>query len=117
MIALIGDGSAIYTCQALWTAAHQRVGVIFVILNNRSYRILKQRLHALRGHAAQTDIYVGMDLLDPQIDFVGLARCFGIAAERTSTIAETIDALKKALDTGQPMLIDVTMDRAFRPLS
>jgi benzoylformate decarboxylase len=117
VIALIGDGSAMYTCQALWTAAHERTGVIFVILNNKSYRILKQRVHTLRGHAAQTDIYVGMDLLDPQIDFVGLARCFGIAAERTSTIADTIDALKKALVNGQPMLIDVTMDRAFKPLS
>jgi benzoylformate decarboxylase len=117
VIALIGDGSAMYTCQALWTAAHERAGVIFVILNNKSYRILKQRVHTLRGHAAQTDIYVGMELLDPQIDFVGLARCFGIAAERTSTIADTIDALKKALVDGQPMLIDVTMDRAFKPLS
>ena len=116
VVALIGDGSAMYTCQALWTAAHERVGVIFVILNNRSYRILKQRVHALRGHAAQTDIYVGMDLLEPQIDFVGLARSLGIAAERTLTTTDTVDLIGKALATGEPMLIDVTMDRAFKPL-
>ena len=42
---LIGDGSAMYTCQALWTAARYRVAVTFVILNNSSYRILKQRTH------------------------------------------------------------------------
>src|SRR5713226_7260199 len=62
VVALIGDGSAMYTCQALWTAAHDRVGVVFVILNNRSYRILKQRVNAMKGFAAQTDRYVGMDL-------------------------------------------------------
>src|SRR5205807_3513812 len=82
VIGLIGDGSAMYTCQALWTAARYRIGAIFVILNNTSYRILKQRVHALRGHAAQTDIYVAMDLVDPAVDFVGLARSLGITADR-----------------------------------
>jgi len=47
VVALIGDGSAMYTCQALWTAAHDRIPVVFVILNNTSYRILKQRLVAI----------------------------------------------------------------------
>src|SRR6185437_6811066 len=82
VVALIGDGSAMYTCQALWTAAHDRVGVVFVILNNRSYRILKQRTNAMKGHAAQTDRYIGMDLTDPAIDFVAMARALGVAARR-----------------------------------
>ncbi len=116
VVALIGDGSAMYTCQALWTAAHDRVAVIFIILNNSSYRILKQRLNALRGHAAQTDVYVGMDLVDPAIDYVGLAHSLGIAAERTRTVAETIDLVGKALAAGAPMLIDVTLDRGFKPM-
>ena len=54
VLALVGDGSAMYTCQALWTAAHERIAAVFVILNNSSYRILKQRLVAQRGLAAQT---------------------------------------------------------------
>jgi benzoylformate decarboxylase len=116
VLALIGDGSAMYTCQALWTAAHDRVPVVFVILNNASYRILKQRVHALRGHAAQTDTYVGMDLIEPMIDFVGLAKSLGIAAERTRTVAETTDLIAKGLADGAPMLIDVGLDRAFKPL-
>ncbi|MBV8840333.1 MAG: thiamine pyrophosphate-binding protein, partial [Alphaproteobacteria bacterium] len=116
VVALIGDGSAMYTCQALWTAAHDRVPVIFVILNNSSYRILKQRVNALRGHAAQTDIYVGMDLTDPAIDYVGLARALGIAAERTKTVAETTDLIAKGLAGNAPLLIDVTLDRAFKPM-
>src|SRR5204863_5050095 len=93
VLGLIGDGSAMYTCQALWTAAHERVGAIFVILNNFSYRILMQRVHALRVHAAQLDRYVGMELTDPAIDFVALARALGIAAERARTVADATDLI------------------------
>jgi benzoylformate decarboxylase len=116
VVALIGDGSALYTVQALWTAAHDRIPVVFVILNNTSYRILKQRLHALRGHAEQVDTYVGMELLDPAIDFVGLARSFGVAAERARTVREATDLIGKALNDNAAMLIDVELDRAFKPM-
>jgi benzoylformate decarboxylase len=116
VVALIGDGSAMYTIQALWTAAHYRIPVIFVILNNTSYRILKQRLHALRGHAEQVDTYVGMELLDPAIDFVGLSRSLGVAAERAKTVHEATDLIAKALADNAPMLIDVELDRAFKPM-
>ncbi len=116
VLGLIGDGSAMYTCQALWTAAHYRIGAVFVILNNSSYRILKQRLHAMRGLAEQTDSYVGMELLDPQIDFVSLARSLGVAAERAKTVHETTDLIGHAFKQGEPMLIDVELDRAFKPM-
>jgi benzoylformate decarboxylase len=102
-----------YTCQALWTAAHDRVGVVFVILNNRSYRILKQRTNAMKGFAAQTDRYVGMDLTDPAIDYVGLARSLGVEAGRTTTIADTLDLLRKYLASGAPGLIEVELDRSY----
>ena len=116
VVALIGDGSAMYTCQALWTAAHHGIAVAFVILNNRSYRILKQRLHALRGHAAQTDLYVGMELTDPPIDFLALAGSMGVAAERAATVAEATDLLATAVAGEAPMLIEVELDRAFKPM-
>jgi len=116
VVALIGDGSAMYTCQALWTAAHNRIGVVFVIFNNRSYRILKQRLHAQRGHAAQADIYVGMELVDPPIDFVGLARSLGITGERAKTVHEATDLLAAGLKDGTSLVIDVELDRAFKPM-
>jgi benzoylformate decarboxylase len=111
VVGLIGDGSAMYTCQALWTAARYRLGVVFVILNNKSYRILKQRVQALRGHAAQVGTYVGMELLDPAIDFVGLARSLGIAAERAKTVHEATDLIAKGVAGNGAMLIDVEMDR------
>jgi len=116
VVALIGDGSAMYTCQALWTAAHDRIAVVFVILNNSSYRILKQRTNALKAHAAQTDRYVGMDLDDPAVDFVGLARSLGVAASRARTIEEVLAQLRDGLASDGPLLIDVAIDRSFKPV-
>jgi benzoylformate decarboxylase len=111
VVALIGDGSAMYTCQALWTAARYRLAVVWVILNNRSYRILKQRVQALRGHAEQVGQYVGMELTDPAIDFIGLAGSLGIKAERARTVHEATDLVKLGLAGNEALLIDVELDR------
>jgi benzoylformate decarboxylase len=115
VVALVGDGSAMYTCQALWTAAHYRVDVVFVLLNNASYRILKQRIHALKGFAAQADRFIAMDLDDPRIDFVGLAKSLGVRAERIEKTADVGPALGRALTTRGPTLLDVELDRSFKP--
>jgi benzoylformate decarboxylase len=114
VVALVGDGSAMYTCQALWTAAHDHIAVVFVILNNTSYRILKQRLRAQHGAAAQVDRYIGMELVDPPIDYIGLARSLGVAAERATTVHEATDLVARGLKSGAPLLIDVPIDRALR---
>jgi len=114
VIGMIGDGSAMYTCQALWTAARYKIGVTFVIFNNTSYRILKQRLFAQRGYAAQLDTYVGMELVDPAVDFVGLARSLGVAAERARTVHDATDLIGKALGGPNPTLIEVELAREFK---
>ncbi|MBV8534784.1 MAG: thiamine pyrophosphate-binding protein, partial [Alphaproteobacteria bacterium] len=116
VVAFVGDGSAMYTCQALWTAAHYRIPVVIVILNNTSYRILKQRLNNLRGHAAQQESFIGMDLIDPAIDFVGLARSLGVRAEPARTVAETVDLVRAGLSGEGPLLIDLTVERNFKPV-
>jgi benzoylformate decarboxylase len=115
VVALVGDGSAMYTIQALWTAAHQRLSVVFVILNNGAYRILKQRVHALKGLAAQHDRYVGMDLTDPRVDFPALAGSLGVAAERIEKTSEVGPALARGLARGGPVLLDIALDGAFKP--
>jgi benzoylformate decarboxylase len=114
VICLSGDGSAMYTIQGLWTAARYKIGVVFVIFNNTSYRILKQRVFAQRGYAAQLDTYVGMELNNPAIDYVGLARALGIAAERAKTVHDATDLIAKGLKAGAPMLIDVELVREFK---
>ena len=97
VVALIGDGSAMYTIQGLWTAARENLRMVFVIINNYSYRILKQRTNAMKGLAAQADLYVGMDLDRPRIDFVAVARGLGLTAQRATTLAEVRDMLEMAL--------------------
>ena len=116
VLALVGDGSAMYTCQALWTAAHERIAAVFVILNNSSYRILKQRLVAQRGLAAQVDRFVGMELTDPAIDYVNLARSLGVAAERATSVHDATDLIAKGLQSDAPLLIDVPVDRNYKPV-
>jgi benzoylformate decarboxylase len=116
VVALIGDGSAMYTVQALWTAAHDRIPVVWVIFNNTSYRILKQRLVMLRGLAEQADKFVGMELNNPAIDFVGLARSLGVAAEHAATERDVTDLIAKGLASNAPLLIEVPTDRNYKPL-
>jgi benzoylformate decarboxylase len=114
VVALVGDGSAMYTNQSLWTAAHDSIAVVYVIFNNASYRILKQRTLALKGFSFQDDRYVGMDLVKPAIDFVGMARSLGVPGERVEKTAEVTSALKRGLASGGPYLLDVRIDGGFK---
>jgi len=113
VIALVGDGSAMYTNQALWTAARESLAVVYVIFNNASYRILKQRTHALKGFSAQDDLYVGMDLDRPSIDYIGLAKSLGVPGEHVEKAGEVAKALERGLLSGGPYLIDVRLDSSF----
>ena len=110
VLALSGDGSAMYAIQALWTAAHYGRGIVAVIVNNRSYRILKQRTRALGGASAATDTYVGMDLTDPAIDFVALSEAQGVPAERVATLPDLRAALARGFAGPGPRLIEVVID-------
>jgi benzoylformate decarboxylase len=114
VVALVGDGSAMYTNQSLWTAAHYELPVVFVILNNQGYRILKQRLYAIKGVAAQEDRYIGMDLERPAIDFVGLAASLGMPGERIEKAQEVGPALARVLARPGPSLIEVVLDKSFK---
>lgn len=113
VVALVGDGSALYAIQGLWTAAHYGLAVVFVICNNGGYRILKQRTHALQSFSARDDRYIGMDLEEPAVDFVGLARSLGVPGERVEKTHEVKQVLSGALARGGPYLIDVLIDRSF----
>jgi benzoylformate decarboxylase len=109
VVAVIGDGSALYGIQALWTVAHHRLPVTYVIANNRSYRILKERLVSFRG----SDQFVGMDLRDPEIDYTGLARSMGLAARRVTDPADIAPALREAVASGAPQLVEVMVADGF----
>jgi benzoylformate decarboxylase len=95
-----------YTIQGLWTAAHLNLPVTFVIANNKGYRILKQRLLAFHGN----DKFIGMDIAAPEIDFAGLARSFGLAAERIVEPGAVRPALDAAIASRRPTLLDVVVE-------
>ena len=114
VVALIGDGSAMYTNQAFWTAAHDSIPVVYVIFNNASYRILKQRTLALKGFSAEDDRYIAMDLVNPTIDYVGLAKSLGVPGELVEKTADVGPAMKRGLASGGPYLVDARIDGSFK---
>ncbi len=116
VVVVVGDGSTMYTCQALWTAAHENLAITVVVVNNRSYRILKQRLFNTQGAAAQTDVYVGMELVNPAIDYCGLARSLGVDAVYCKTLDEVTAAIARGVASDKPLLIEVETDGTYKPV-
>ena len=107
VIAIIGDGSSMYSIQALWTAANQKLPVNYVICDNGGYRIIKERLFSFHGN----ENFIGMDFKEPAVDFVGLANSVGVPSVRVTDHDELVPALEKALlNINGPNLISVTVD-------
>lgn len=107
VVGVVGDGSAMYTIQALYTAAKYDLGAVFVIANNASYRILKQRVLALDGKSKEFGQFVAMDI--PELDFPKLAESMGMAARRVTTADDFVDTLREATQNGKPFLIDAAI--------
>ena len=116
VVATIGDGSVMYAPQALWTAAHYRLPITYVVPNNSSYAILKSGMLSLDLASAKRGIYPGMDLVSPEIDYAGLARSLGVRAERVEKPGELRDVLAACLAGPGPSLVDVAIDRGFKPM-
>ena len=116
VVGLIGEGSAMYAIQGLWTAAHYDLPAVFVVCNNAQYRILKSGLLAFGSEPAKQGKFVGMDLVHPEIDFVHLAESLGVAAERLTKPQDVGPALRQALSRNGPSLLDIPIDRSVRAL-
>jgi benzoylformate decarboxylase len=113
VVALVGDGSAVYTISALWTAAHERLPITWIILNNRSYRVLKENARRESPSTEAAERLVGVDLVDPEIDFVALARGFGVEAHRVGNPDEIRAVVPAALAAEHPVLIDLSISGAL----
>ena len=109
VVACLGDGSATYALQALWTANRYGLPVVSVILNNGGYVAVQNHLRNYGGSALARREYVGTDL--GGIDFVGLAQAFGVAAERVEDPDGLRPAFDRALAAGAPRLVEVALDR------
>jgi len=106
---MVGDGSAMYSIQALWTAAHRKLPITYVVANNRGYRIIKERLVSFR----KSDKFVGMDIRDPELDFVSLAQSFGLSAHRVTDPQDITPALRAGFASGKPNLLDIRVADGF----
>ena len=113
VVAVVGDGASMYTVQALWTAARYNIPVTYAICNNRSYRILKVNMDVyLRGmleDAERSSEYVGMDFATP-LPLAELAQAMGVAGRNVDDPAQLRPALENAIASGQPSVINVSID-------
>jgi benzoylformate decarboxylase len=107
VLAVVGDGSAMYSPQALWTAALHRLPVVFAVVDNRQYLILKRALDGRKDEAAQRGNYVGMELDDPAVDFLALAASMGVQGARVDHADDIADAVRTALDHDGPTLLEI----------
>jgi benzoylformate decarboxylase len=110
VLCVVGDGSALYSPQALWTAARWHLPVTFAVMNNGSYLVLKRFLKERDGASARSGQFVGVDLDRPDVDFVALAESFGVRARRPNTPREAAEAVAEGLASGEPSLLDVRIE-------
>ena len=112
VIGFAGNGGAMYTIQALWSAARHNVNVKLVICNNRSYRILQANIQAYwqeRG-IPKHDFPLSFDLSKPDIRFDEIARSMGVKAIRIEKPGEIAPGIKQALAYDGPFLIDLILE-------
>lgn len=115
VISIIGDGSSLYYIQALWNAARYHLPVLYIIANNTSYMILKGGLVSINGLSAKKGAFPGMDLNEPEVDYVALAKGFGIEALRVDRPEQIRPALEMALSEKRPYLLDMRINREVKP--
>ena len=116
VVAIVGDGATCYVPQSLWTLAHHDLPVTVVVLNNGGYYILKSQLLGMNQKAVKFDKWPGMDIAEPSVDFMSLARAFGVPSERAEKGSEITSAVRKAMGSGGPFLLEVPVDGTIKPM-
>jgi benzoylformate decarboxylase len=113
VIAIMGDGTAMMTVQALWTAASRKTPVVFIICNNSMYRILRVNMNVYMDQVTeQSDKpreYLGTNF-DPSFDFAAIANAFGVQSKRVEDPSEVALALQAAVAADAPYVLDVAID-------
>ncbi|UFZ02755.1 thiamine pyrophosphate-dependent enzyme [Bradyrhizobium ontarionense] len=108
VVSLVGDGAALYSPQAMWTAAHEKLPVTFVVMNNREYNVLKNFMKSQTHYlSAQANSYLAMEIDNPAVDYLALARSMGLPAKRVDRPADVAAAIEAGIASGVPNLIEV----------
>ena len=115
VVAVVGDGSSLYSIQSLWSAQRYRCGVLYVVLNNRGYAVMDRLAES--QHADGRGPWPAID----DVDYAALAHAFGCAAERVDAHGPLHDALAELVprltDQDEPFLLEVVVepDDVFEP--
>ena len=109
VLALLGDGGAMYTNQFLWTAARENLDLVAVIFSNRQYNILEVEYRRLGINEIGEKAASLFDLSRPDLDWVALAQAQGVAGSRAETCEELDASLSRALTAGGPHLIEAAL--------
>jgi len=112
VIGFTGDGGSMYTIQALWTAAHFKIGAKFVICNNQSYMLLKLNIMQYWKDQVGDPFHTfphSFELSDPVIDFAALARSMGVPAVCVDRPENVAAAVNQMLETDGPFLVDLVI--------
>ena len=111
VVCLSGDGSAMYSIQALWSAAHHQLPILFIIWANREYRVLKHNLDIYRSRydTPSNEPYPHMDLEQPIIAFVSIAKGHGVYAEKIEDPKKITSAVSQALGRRATTLLEIVV--------
>jgi acetolactate synthase I/II/III large subunit len=109
VINLQADGAGMYSLQALWTQARERLDVLTIVFSNRRYRILQGELEAVGAQAGPASEKL-FSLADPGLDWVKLANGMGVEAVKATTFEAVADAMRSALARPGPFLIEFEID-------
>lgn len=107
VVAFVGDGGALFNIQSLWTAAHLRLPLVMVVLNNAGYMAVRRGLGQFDKAAVQTDRYPGAFIHDPAVDLCQLARGFGVQAAVVNRLEALEGAVQWAFERNAPVVLDV----------
>ena len=113
VIALVGDGTALYTFQALWTMAREKLHVVSVVFNNAAYSVLNVELERVGAGAVGPKARSQLNLAGPALNFALLAQGMGVHAVRTDTAEAFTQALEYALAAPGPHLIEALVPESL----
>ncbi|MEP1216869.1 MAG: acetolactate synthase large subunit [Marinobacter sp.] len=113
VLALIGDGTAMYTIQALWTMAREQLNVTTLIFNNASYSVLSIELDRVGAEKAGTKAKSQLDLRGPVLNFAEMAQGMGVHGVSVDTAEDMAKAMEYALSMPGPHLIEVMIPESL----
>ncbi|MDO8751550.1 MAG: thiamine pyrophosphate-binding protein [Dehalococcoidia bacterium] len=113
VVAVVADGSSMYTVQGLWTASRYNIPVTYVICNNASYRILKQGMAMYLTDTGRESQYLGMNFQELPLNLAKMAEAFNMEGIRVEKGDDLRRAYEKALSSNRPTLVDVVIDNTL----